>query len=354
MFGNSDKRGSTGFSEAGVNILSRINNRNQFSAQLLSRRAGEGNEGEPNIDYLLLDTKVVTTTKNTFGVRIGRIKNPLGLYMETRDVVFTRPSILLPQSIYFDRTRNLGLSADTLHIYHQTIKNNDEIISVIGAGYPNDVSDENTMAALIGQSANGDIKGGLSGVGRVMLLKDGGDTVLALSLARLNIEYIPSDIDIQKYNGNITTDFIFLSYQRNTNDFSFTTEYATRLFKYTDVDYIPTALQSFRGESGYVQLEYHLNNNIRTHLRYDVVYLNTDDRNGRMISELTNGARPYHSQFAKDFSTGVRWEITQNSMIMAEHHWVDGTAWLANGDNPDVAKQSRYWNLFMLMFAVKF
>lgn len=36
------------------------------------------------------------------GVRLGRVKNPFALYNETRDVIWTRPGVLLPQSIYFD------------------------------------------------------------------------------------------------------------------------------------------------------------------------------------------------------------------------------------------------------------
>jgi hypothetical protein len=45
-------------------------------------------------------------------MRVGRIKTAYGLYNTTRDVPFTRPSIVLPQSIYFERTRNLTVSAD--------------------------------------------------------------------------------------------------------------------------------------------------------------------------------------------------------------------------------------------------
>ena len=45
------------------------------------------------------------------------MKNPLGFYNDTRDVPFTRPSILLPQSIYFDRTRKLAIAADGVHLY---------------------------------------------------------------------------------------------------------------------------------------------------------------------------------------------------------------------------------------------
>jgi hypothetical protein len=44
------------------------------------------------------------------------------LYNTTRDVPFTRPSIILPQSIYFERTRNLTVSADGGEIYARALR----------------------------------------------------------------------------------------------------------------------------------------------------------------------------------------------------------------------------------------
>ena len=42
------------------------------------------------------------------------MKNPFGLYNEARDVIWTRPSVLLPQSIYFDSLalREIELASD--------------------------------------------------------------------------------------------------------------------------------------------------------------------------------------------------------------------------------------------------
>ena len=79
----------------------------QFSVQGLSRTAGEGSPGNIRLDYGFIDYTFSNQENSQFGIRLGRMKNPLGFYNDTRDVPFTRPSILLPQSIYFDRTRKL-------------------------------------------------------------------------------------------------------------------------------------------------------------------------------------------------------------------------------------------------------
>ena len=89
----------------------------QFSVQGLSRTAGEGSPGNIRLDYGFIDYTFSNQENSQFGIRLGRMKNPLGFYNDTRDVPFTRPSILLPQSIYFDRTRKLAIAADGAHLY---------------------------------------------------------------------------------------------------------------------------------------------------------------------------------------------------------------------------------------------
>ena len=114
VFGNSDNGGSFGLTEAGLTASARPLPKLQISAQVLSRRAGEGNSGMPRLDFGFLDYRVYSHEVNQFGIRVGRLKNPFGFYNDTRDVPFTRPGILLPQSIYFDRTRNVSLSSDSV------------------------------------------------------------------------------------------------------------------------------------------------------------------------------------------------------------------------------------------------
>ena len=79
------------------------------------------------------------------------MKTPLGLYNDTRDVAFTRPSILLPQSIYFDRTRKLALAADGVHLYGEYRSDLGDISFQAGVVRPLVLGAE-TEVALLGES----------------------------------------------------------------------------------------------------------------------------------------------------------------------------------------------------------
>lgn len=105
LFGASDSDGgSLGLTEAGLNISWTLFADLRLAGQVLFRRAGAGHEHDLELDFGLLDYTVISVADYSLGVRLGRYKNPYGFYNATRDVLFTRPSILLPQSIYFERT----------------------------------------------------------------------------------------------------------------------------------------------------------------------------------------------------------------------------------------------------------
>jgi hypothetical protein len=85
--------------------------------------------------------------------------------------------------------------------------------------------------------------------------------------------------------------------------------------------------------------------------RYDALYSDRQDRDGSQFEQETG--RPGHTRFAKDFTVGLRWDVTDWAMLRAEFHNVDGTAWITMLDN-DVPDLQRYWNLFALQAAFRF
>ena len=117
FFGDSEDRFSAQFTELGINVSALPNPDLKLAAQILSRRAGAVDNGSPRLDYAFVDYRLASSQSGNIGVQLGKTKNPLGLYNDTRDVAFTRPSILLPQSIYFDRTRNVAFSATGLGLH---------------------------------------------------------------------------------------------------------------------------------------------------------------------------------------------------------------------------------------------
>jgi len=86
-------------------------------------------------------------------------------------------------------------------------------------------------------------------------------------------------------------------------------------------------------------------------VRYDVSYLNEDDKDG-----ATAGAAlgvPGHNFYAKDLTFGVRWDPTANIMLRAEYHRVEGTSWLSVREN-DFASTEKFWDMFSLQASFRF
>jgi inorganic pyrophosphatase len=52
------------------------------------------------LDYGFVDRTLLADGDDQVGLRLGKIKNPIGFFNTTRDVAHTRPGIIMPQSIY--------------------------------------------------------------------------------------------------------------------------------------------------------------------------------------------------------------------------------------------------------------
>ena len=154
-FGPSDET-SFDFTEVGVNASARLLPRLLLAGQILARRAGEMYDGTPAIDYALADISLLESPQRRAGLRLGRIKNPLGLYNETRDVPFTHPGIFLPQVVYFDRVRNLVLSTDGGMLYGDTYTDFGNLSLTLSNGQS--VVDENVEWSYLRGDFQGDIK----------------------------------------------------------------------------------------------------------------------------------------------------------------------------------------------------
>ena len=355
VFGNSSGDGNFGFTEIGLNALLRPLPRLQLSAQGLSRRAGAGTSATPRLDFAFADYRLFSQETNQFGIRVGRLKNPFGFYNDTRDVAFTRPSILLPQSIYFDRVRNVALSADAVHLYGETSHVKYGSFSTQFGVVRPIVGDKDTEATLV-PGAPGNLSPDLSFIGRGIYETNGGRFRLALSGILMNINYDPALVDPLS-PGSIQFSPIYLSAQYNAERWSLTSEYALRPFRYKNFNNRVFDSQDFTGESFYVQGVYRFSPKWEALLRYDVLFTNRKDRDGKEYADSTG--RPSHTRFARDITAGLTWNVTPSFMLRAEYHRVNGTAWLSPLDNPARIgtipnDTTQHWNLFAVQASYRF
>lgn len=348
FFGPSSQNGgSLQYTEIGANVSMRPTNNLLISAQALSRRAGDDNSDyEPKLDYGLLDYQFFASDSRVFGTQIGRIKHPFGIYNKTRDIAFTRPGILLPQSIYFDRTRSFGLSSDGILFYEEERLSNGIIYFSIEGGWPNLNGDAESALNPWGLDLSIDMDGQFSSLSQIRYEHDGGKIVLALSAADVNANFNTNSSILG--DGKFKFQPIALSAQYNSADWSLTAEYALRRRKVSELD-VSELNQSVIGDSWYLQYDRRLFEDWRWLVRYDVMSNNWHDRSGKQYENDNLG--PAHSRFSRDLTLGLKWQPWTNLLLSAEYHNIDGTGWIPPEDN-DREDLDRYWD--MLMFQASF
>lgn len=362
VYGKSNNDISLDFTEVSLNASYSLPNALRLSGQLVYRHAGAGFDNL-NLDYLFLDKQI--WHGNTFrgGFRIGRIKNIFGLYNDTRDIAFTRPSIYLPHSIYQDLTlRDTLLLSDGASIYLRRIFTNHSVSFEIGGG---DMYDEN-ISNLSGTYPYNIIPMEFDGDTNLFsrALFSSNDDRLKIALSNTLITGINSkpifdsdyyqslfglQIEATSANNAISLEYIFgkwiISAEYATEKITLKTDPASFEFLLDETE--------LRSKGYNLQIVRILNSKVSLFSRFDYFCLDTSDCRGQQFEEKDRGVA--HSAFAKDYGIGIRWKPTFNMLINFEYHYIDGTGWLSSIENPTLPiNNQRYWNLIAATISYRF
>jgi hypothetical protein len=361
---------SLDFREMGINTSVKLLPNLLISAQGLYRDAGASDRQGVRLDFAQADYSVpLLDSSLVLGVRGGRVKIPFGLYNDTRDVLWTRPSVLLPQSIYFDTLalRQAMIAADGGMLYGRYTYGEHRIGWEFMAADPQDGTGGAT-GFLTGipnspmfPKADGSLDGRPLLLGRVFYEWMGGRGKLMFSVVDLDRDFRSGSMFYQ--NGNTQVTYPLFSAQYNAESWSLTAEYgwidsersgystATTAF----LPGLPTWKQN-TSENFYLQGEYRFTADFSAVLRYDVLHLNRDDRGGNEMSRLSGGLAPSHRFYARDLTAGVRWSFARNFLLAADYHYVNGTAWLNESDNPNLTspETSSHFSLVTAMLSFRF
>ena len=347
FFGKSDDTVSFDFRELGINGSWRIIPELQISAQVVYRDAGLTDDSNVRLDYALADYSYFSSESTLLGIRAGRVPTPFGFYNDTRDVASTRPGILLPQSIYFDRNRNIALSADGGYLYGEQRTSFGDFYLTSGVVVAR--SDDPDFKNSIAGDLPGKMEGRASWVNQLKYEWRGGLVRLAFSYGQVNLQYAPVPGTRNLQPGTFQLEPILFSAQYNAENWSLTAEYEIRKTHLKNFGF-PKIDQT--GDSFYVQGIYQITPILQGMVRYDQLILNRDDTNGEKYAAATGN--PAFSRFAKDWTFGIRLEVLPKLLISAEYHNIEGTGWVSGLENPDPNKTSKHWNLYMMMISYDF
>jgi hypothetical protein len=348
FFGDSTD-GSFDYYEAGISAAVEVSPKLLLAAQAAVRDAGISDDGSARLDYALADYRLMSEATTQAGLRAGKVKNALGFYNETRDVVFTRPSILLP-SVYSDNQnqRSLIFTAPGAQVYADTYIGQHELSFSGTVNAERDVR-ESDERLLIELPVPFDLRIGDSWNAQIMDSIDGGKWQLAYSHFEGQFR-MSTRINLV---GRFDVDLNVFSARYNAERFTVTAEYVIigndNLLKLAGT---PVLRQKVEADAGYLQAEYRIDPVWTVMTRMDSFYRDRHDRNGREFA-ATNPGVDRRSRVSHDFTIGVQWRPDEHWGVWAEHHWINGTASLQSLENPPPVRDQR-WSMLMLMAGYKF
>ena len=351
FFGDSDDQFSLDFTELGINASLQPQPWLLLSGQLLSRRAGEMYDGSPTVDYALADITFAATPDYLLDLRIGRIKNPLGLYNETRDVPFTHPGIFLPQVVYYDRVRNLMLASDGMMLHGELYGDTGTFTFTLGGGQS--VMDENVEWVFLQNDFNGEFKpDSNSFIASLWYTLSGNQLKFGLSGATLPLKFNAGPFS--PLDGGITRSLYWIaSIQYDAEDWTLSAEYASEPLEWRD--YGPFFMnRKVTTEGYYLQGLYRIRPDIQLMLRYEEGFADRNNRAGTPPPGVTASLLPPYANFSKIWTTGLRWDIDRNWMLRVEYQRHHGTFVLSPRENLDPGQLREDWDLFAIQAAFRF
>jgi len=396
-YAGSDLNGvSLDFREIGLNGAWDISEQFRITGQVLSRKTGESDNGDLRVDFLLMDYLAHSTANSNFGVRLGRVKNAMGLYNSTRDIPIARPGLSVPSSIYFDSLRDSILSTDGLNLYgsyfaefgtlnweasagttslKSTVLENylfgttlkqGEFDKALLSSFKVDFLPNKVPGLLLGASflkARFDLQNtqtaqqageaaGAVAAGQVAAMgKDPSDPINAELLANLTLQEIGQNYTDYLTKTELDALIAVLYAQYAYKDWIFSAEYMNIFSDVTSGVAGMVTKNSTTSEGFYLQSEWFFRDNMSALLRYEELYIDSDDKDG---SEKP--LRPMNEYFAygKGLTFGLSWDFQENWRLVGQVGLNQGTVWLPYYDGIENTQLKRDWNTYMLQLSYQF
>ncbi|WP_299085018.1 TonB-dependent receptor [uncultured Paraglaciecola sp.] len=329
--------------EIGVNSSYRINSRFRVAGQAIYLEGGNRYPSGLRVDYLFLEWQLLNNPDWQIKTQIGRNKNYHWLYSSTRDVPHTRPSIVLPQSLYFDAFRDVALGVDGLVLIAQTDNSLGEWDVNLSFG-SSSISDEQKRN-LFATNAPGKLQHDSDTQFSVYWRPRLSNFQFGFSLLEADFSYEQGENDTF-FSGDEFSQRFMVNLLYQGRNWEIASEIMRERVIFEDLLY-PGFYNDDTAEGGYFQARYVLSNKVTLLGRLDIYDRDSDDRNGKKIAAMSQGLVPAYFGFMDQATAGVTWKFAKNMQLQAEYHRVKGIGRLAPVLSPNtVINDHKYWNMW--------
>ena len=334
---------TTELTEIGINGSYVINPSLSVSGQLVYLDGGNRFRRGARLDYLFLDWRLTRLFDWQVNVHLGRYKNRHWWYSATQDVPHTRPSISLPQSIYYDGNRDLALSSDGIAL--QSTKTGSTGTWEVRWSYGRSPLAREDTEKLLSPQAQGRAKQDFTHQFSTYWQPESMHWQVGFSLLQSEFTYDPAAVDIL-LNGKSGLDRLTLAARYDSENWELTMELLRdRLMYAGDSTQGITLDVDKTGEGGYLQWRYFLQNNLTGLVRFDTYDVDRQDRHGDQLAFNPFGAIPEHYGYMDTLTVGLSWDIRSNLRLSGEFSRTHGAGRLTAVVFPDALVYAKpYWN----------
>lgn len=348
-FINDSGNATAELTEVGLNFSYQFSNDFRFAGQAVYLNGGNRyNEGF-RIDYALIDWSVVHSENWTVNAYIGRFKNYHWLYSSERNVPMSRPSIVLPQSVYFDGTRDMSVGGDGLAISakYNSDKLGDIDLNISSGTTP--LSNEQTEIVM-GDSSDGKVKHSSDFQGSIYWQPFSSQWRFGLAYTGATFKYEnDSGANFLTKNGTLKLSRNYLNALYQAESWSVSAELLQEKMATSDILLFPIKKT---GQGGYIQGQYNLTAKLKSLLRYERFFADKNDKLGYKLAESSAspynpyGATPNYFGYQHDTTVGLTYDLSSTLKLQVEHHWYQGAARLTPLLTPNTAINNRKnWQL---------
>ena len=347
-FVNNDGALSAELTEVGINGSYQLNDYFRITGQAVYLDGGNRYVEGARIDYALLDFSVYQDNKWLVNLYLGRFKNNNWLYSSTRDVPHARPSIILPQSKYFDGFRDIAMGSDGLSakvVYSSDNYGDFDLYFSYGAS----TLDTEDVKLLLGDLVQGKGKQDFDAQASIYWQPH-------FSPWQFGFSVLDSDFNYER----TSTDFFYdaqFSFQQLSSSFLYEGERWEFSGEITQSKFSQLGFYNdeFKNESTgvgvYLQSRYQFNNQLSLLARAEKFYANKKDKNGSKLEQNTGGSIPSYFGYQNDITVGASYQLADNFRVDVEHHWVEGTSRLTPVVMPNTeVNDQRRWNMWAIQF----